>query len=127
VATRRSKVRAELMAMDGVVEGPSGFSERDAYWVNGKEVAHFEADDVLEVRLTRAEIRARRAALRADPRVTLRASSSADWLEVRFSSAEDVAFAVSLASVAVEAHAGVGDPHALPPSGAALARRRRFH
>lgn len=116
----RERVRAGLLAL-GAVESPSQFADRDAYWVNGVEVAHFEADSVLELRLTRAEIRARRAALRADPRVELRT----DWLEVRFSSAADVAFALTLAEAAVAVHASL--PPAPPPTGSALARRRRFH
>jgi hypothetical protein len=118
---------AALCRIDGVVEGDSMFSSRPGFWVNGKEIAHFEGATVIDLRLTRAEIRARRAALRADPRVALRSSSS-DWLTIEFGTAADEAFVLELAEIAAAAHRPAGGSAPLPPpTGAALARRRRFH
>ncbi|MGH9074638.1 MAG: luciferase family protein, partial [Acidimicrobiales bacterium] len=62
--------------------GESMFSEGPALWVNGKEIAHWDADGVIDVRLTRAIIRQRREHLRTEPWVWLRRSSSSDWMEV---------------------------------------------
>lgn len=118
---------AALCRIDGVAEADSAFKDRPGFWVNGTEIAHFEGACVIDLRLTRAEIRGRRPELRADPRVTLRASSS-DWLTVEFSTAADQAFVVELAEIAAAAHRPLfGSAARLPPTGAALARRRRFH
>jgi len=96
--------------------------------VNGKEVAHFDADDVLGIRLTRGVIRERRAELQADPRVELRPSSSSDWLEVRIGKAADIEFVAGLVELAAGQHRPAeGEPAKLPPTGPDLERRRRFH
>ena len=58
------------------------FGPEDAFWCNGKEIAHFHGADVVELRLTKAVIRELRPLLRADDRVTLRKGTS-DWIEVR--------------------------------------------
>jgi hypothetical protein len=103
------------------------FGHVTAYWVNGKEVAHFETDSVIEVRLTKAEIRLRRDVLTSDSRVTLR-PSGADWLTIRFRWPEDLDFVVDLVTVAEKAHRPpTGKEAEVPPSGAELERRRRFH
>ena len=108
-------------------EGESVFSEGPAYWVNAKQVAHLMGPGVLELRLTKAAISERRAALKADPRVELRRSGS-DWLLLRFTSDADIEFAAHLAAVAALAHAPAGGAERnLPPTGADLERRRRFH
>jgi hypothetical protein len=120
------KLRRALAAVDGVEESDSAFKDDVGYWVNGKEIAHFEGDRAIDIRLTRAVIRDRRAALRADPRVRLRASSS-DWLTVELSGA-DMAFVVELVEAAAAAHrAPAGAIPPPPPQGTDLARRRRFH
>jgi hypothetical protein len=60
--------------------------------------------------------------------VTLRASISSDWLEVRVADATGVDFVVELAALAADAHQPAdGQPPKDPPMGAALERRRRFH
>jgi Family of unknown function (DUF5519) len=121
------RLRQTIAELDGVTESESMFKDAAAYWVNGKEIAHFEGDDVIDIRLTRAAIRARRAQLRADERVELRSSSS-DWLAVRITEPGDVAFAAQLAESAAAAHrAPAGTAPEPPPSGGQLARRKRFH
>jgi hypothetical protein len=113
--------------IDGVVESDWAFKPGPGFWVNGTEIAHFDGATAIDLRLTRGEIRARRAQLRDDARVTLRASSS-DWLTVEFGPAADEVFVLELAEIAAAAHRPLGDAAALlPPTGAALARRRRFH
>ena len=54
----RAGFRQAVLAMDGVQEGESVFSEGTAFWVNGKQVAHFMDDGCMEIRLTKAEISA---------------------------------------------------------------------
>jgi Family of unknown function (DUF5519) len=119
---------AALCQIEGVLEGESAFKAGAAFWAGGKEIAHFEGEHAIDLRLTRAEIRARRAELRADPRICLRASAS-DWITVEFAGPDDEAFVLELASVAAAAHrpADGSAPPPPAPTGAALARRRRFH
>ena len=120
-------LRDVIAAIAGVVESPSMFKDDLGYWVHGKEIVHFEDEDLIEIRLTRDVIRERREELRGDPRVTLR-YSGADWVTVRFSEPEDVTLVVGLIEDAADAHrapSGVTpDP---PPTGSELERRRRFH
>jgi hypothetical protein len=115
-----------MAAVAPTVVSPSMFSDREAYWVDGKEIAHGHDDGTFDVRLTRAVIRSMRDALRADARVTLRSSSS-DWIEVAVRTRADVEWFLALYERAVEAHRPKGRAAKPPPCGAALERRRRFH
>ena len=128
--TLAARLKRRLRDIDAVDEGSSIFSEDDAapgYFVNGKQIAHFSAPDVVEIRLTKALIRAERERLRADARVELRKNSS-DWLKVRLRTKTDLDFIENLVRAAVAAHLPAsGTPPRPPPSGADLARRRRFH
>jgi hypothetical protein len=122
----RDRVMAALAVIEGVEVSPSMFGTDDAIWCNGKEIAHFDADDVVDIRLTKATIRQRGAGLRVDERVTLRKNPS-DWLEVRVSAA-DVGFVVELVELAAAAHRAPPDTDAKrAPRGDELERRRRFH
>jgi hypothetical protein len=102
-------LRATLAAIDGVQEKPSRFNGSVAFWVGGMEIAHFDDTDVeeaavVDIRLTAPLIRARRSELRANPAVTLRASSSADWLEVSLKTADDELLCIELVNAAARAH-----------------------
>jgi hypothetical protein len=121
------RLREAIARLDGVTESASMFSDGLAYWVNGKEVAHFDTGQAIDIRLTRDLIRSRRAELRADPRVRLRSGSS-DWISVQLSQPGDITFAAQLAESAASAHrAPPGTTPEPPPAGSELARRKRFH
>jgi hypothetical protein len=123
----RGDLEARLRMIEGVIVSESMFGDGDAYWVDGKEIAHFEREDVIEVRLTRQLIRERRPAFKADDRVELR-PSGADWITVRTSSRRDVVFVVDLVTIAADAHQPPpGQTAKAPPTGEALRRRKRFH
>ena len=127
MSTPAQRVRRGLLGIDGVIESPGNFTDDDAFWVNGKDIAHFHGKNAIELRLTKAEISARRSELRDDPRFELRRGTS-DWITVRYASLRDVALVLELAKIAVAAHCPpAGVPARLPPVGAALERRRRFH
>ena len=115
MTTLRSDLEVRIVAIDGVAVSESQFGHGDAYWVNGKEIAHFEGDGEIEIRLAKAEIRERRPAFKADDRVTLR-PSGADWVTVRFERNDDVAFVVDMVSAAADAHR--------PPPGVTASRPR---
>ena len=120
-------LRDAVAALDDVVESPSMFKGDLAYWVDGKEIAHFEDEDLIEIRLTRSGVRERRDALRDDPRVELRYSGS-DWIAVHFSLPADAGFVLELVEAAAVAHRPPdGVPAEPPPTGSDLERRRRFH
>ncbi|MEY2452600.1 MAG: hypothetical protein QOD92_2174 [Acidimicrobiaceae bacterium] len=127
MTTTRKALEGRLAEIAGVTISESMFGHGDAYWVNGKEVAHFEGPAAIEVRLTRSVISERRAMLKADERVDLR-RSGADWITVRFATPEDAAFVSELVATAVDAHKpAAGTPAKPPPTGPDLERRRRFH
>jgi hypothetical protein len=116
----------ELMSrIEGAVIGEGAFSPGPAVWVGTREVAHIDADGALDVRLTKSVIRVRRSELEADARVTLRSSGS-DWMGIRLASDNDVSYAVEMVRTAVAANLPTAKPGS-PPTGEALARRRRFH
>jgi hypothetical protein len=69
-----------------------------------------------------------RKELREHPSVTLRRSSSADWLEVRINGPRDEQLVVKLVTEAARAHAvAPGTTPEPPATGARLERMRRFH
>jgi hypothetical protein len=121
------KVRKGFLVISGVVESPGIFEEDDAFWMNGKEIGYFQdGGHVFGLRLTKREISARRADLKTDPRVTLKASS--DWIHMTLATPSDVILALELAAVAADAHRPAkGVPLAPPPTGVKLERMRRFH
>jgi hypothetical protein len=104
MTSRRRQLEQRLGKIPNVVVEPSQLGGEPAFWSHGREIMHFHDDDVVDLRLTRGEIRDRRADLRADPRVELRASTSSDWVEIHFSSPADVEFVVDLARVAAAAN-----------------------
>jgi hypothetical protein len=110
----------------GAQLGDGAFTEGEAIWCGTREVAHFhDGTGELEVRLTKAVVRERRAELNADPRIKLRKNAS-DWIAFTIGKQADEADALALVRLAVAANAATA-PAGPPPSGADLARRRRFH
>jgi hypothetical protein len=116
---------AQCAALDGAALGEGAFSPGPALWVGTREVAHVDHDGVLDVRLTRRVVREHRPALRADPRVHLRANAS-DWIGIEIVDEADHDWALGLIELAVAANLPTATP-GLPPEGTELARRRRFH
>jgi hypothetical protein len=129
VASRTTRtVWRALAEVEGFAEGCSIFGGDDdpAYFVNGTQVANL-VDDDLALRLTRKVISTHRPQLKADERVDLLRSGS-DWIGVRLTSVKDLPFVLELAERAAEAHRPPPGVSAKPPpTGADLARRRRFH
>jgi hypothetical protein len=110
----------------GAQIGDGVFTEGQAIWCGTREVAHFhDGTSELEVRLTKAGVREHRAELQADARVTLRKNAS-DWITFEITKKADEKDALELVRLAVAYNASTA-PAGPPPSGADLARRRRFH
>lgn len=110
---------------DGVAVGEGAFAPGPALWVGTREVAHFDSERTLDVRLTKSAIRRRREELKGEDRVSLRRGAS-DWLEITIESAEDLVWAMRLVLDAVAANLPTATP-GTPATGASLERRRRFH
>jgi hypothetical protein len=119
-----STLRRIAGLIHGVEVAEGAFAPGTALWVGRREIAHFDGPDVLDVRLTRAVIRANRDELKADPRVRFRRSTS-DWVGFDVSDG-DTAAVKALISQAAAANIATA-PDGPPPSGADLERRRRFH
>ncbi len=121
----RDQLLERLGRIDGAIIAEGAFAPGPALWVGKREIAHFDDEHTLDVRLTRNVISTRRSTLRVDNRVVLRPGTS-DWLEVKIESPVDVEFAISLVVEAVASNLETAQP-GLPPTGAELERRRRFH
>jgi hypothetical protein len=116
-----SSVEDAIDEIDGVLRGESAFMPGRAWWVNGKEIAHLDGLEVIDVRAGRSEIRRRR---RDDERIGQRTPSS-DWCEVQLEHRDLV---LELVEVAAAQHrAPKGTTPKPPPTGSDLERRRRFH
>ena len=124
-STNLAKFIERCAAIAGASLGEGAFTRGAAIWVGRREVAHLDGRNEIDIRLTRNVIRERRAALREDARVELRAGTS-DWIRMRVQSAADLDDAYALVRDAVAANLPTAPPGA-PPSGADLERRRRFH
>lgn len=98
-----AELSQRLLALEAFDQRPSRFGGKEAYFVGKREVAHFEGPGVLDLRLTKREIRSRKDDLESDPRATLRGSS--DWLELAFSEPADLDWILDLVEVAVAANA----------------------
>jgi hypothetical protein len=118
-----------MEGVDGFAAGVSVFGDDDepAYFVHATQVAEVVDDRTVGLRLTRQVISAHRPRLKADPRVELKRSGS-DWLHVRVDARDGVELLLELAAFAAEAYRPApGVALKPPPTGADLARRRRFH
>jgi len=122
----RDELWMRLLEIPGMEEAESTWGDGPGLWVNAKQVATFDREDLLELRLTRPQISARRADLKLDSCVVLKAGS--DWLRVRWQEPGAADLAVELARLAADAHLPPdGTAPKPPPTGAAMERRKRFH
>jgi hypothetical protein len=90
----RLNLKKELQARAGdltdVEIRPSKFGPPVAFWVNGKEFAHFQRSGSIDIRLTRPLIR------RLKPDYRLEIQPGRDWLVAHFESEEDLDFVMKL-------------------------------
>jgi len=125
VADLRLVLIERCAEIDGAAPGEGAFSPGPAIWVGRREVSHLDGRDSPGVRLSEPIIAKRRGELRTRSSVELRRGASY-WVRVRLRSEGDFENEYELVRDAVEANAPTAEP-GHPPSGAALARRRRFH
>lgn len=80
----RARVRDVFLALPDVEQHPSQFSERDAFFIGGREIAHFHDDNVIDIR------------------------AGQRWTEVAFKTKRDLDAIAELAAVAHAANARAG-------------------
>lgn len=123
----RDQLRRALRQVEHLDEGEGVFrADEVAFFVDGRLVVEFAGSNSVGIRLTKALIRERQAALKADGRAEPIKSGS-DWIEVAFRSAADLPWVVELATAAVPAYLPTGRTPKPAPTGNELARLRRFH
>jgi Family of unknown function (DUF5519) len=106
IAVTLFRLKDQFGSIEGVLEAKSRFADRPAWWVGGTEIAHFDDDEVIDIRLTAKVIRSRRVELAERPEITFRPSSGSDWLEIRVDSPDAERLALELVKVAAETHRG---------------------
>ena len=115
----------KLLEIPGMEEGESAWGDGPALWVNARQVANFTNDGTIELRLTRLVIRRLKSSHAQDERLIFRGSS--DWLGITANEADFpliVELAAELPSLYLPPDGTAPKP---PPTGAAMARRKRFH
>jgi len=97
----KSKLLAELHKIQGVEDRPSPVAGGSSLFYLGKEFAHFHNAAELDLRLTKTAIR--ELGLEHPPGSVHHPSRSPNsaWIEVRFSTADDVKRVVQLVRLAV--------------------------
>lgn len=115
-----------LLDIPGVEEGENSWGDDRALWVNAKQMANFQDDGTLEIRLTRPVIRELKPRLKDDARVIVRGSS--EWVGFAVESEDDFDFIEEMARRAAAVYLPAdGTAPKPPPTGAAMERRKRFH
>jgi hypothetical protein len=99
----RAELEAKIAALPGVEERVSRYGHGRSFAAGGREIAHFHGETRMDVRLTREEIRRRRADGTLDPRLVTRGAYS-EWVEVTVTDTRDLAFALSLVEEAIRAN-----------------------
>jgi hypothetical protein len=94
-----------LVRVVGSIKGasahPSQFAPVPAFWIDGREFVHLHSESVLDIRLTKRLISAKRKRLKTDQRVTLRNS---DWLTVEIEKEDDIPFVLRMVKEAANAN-----------------------
>lgn len=99
----RQRLEREIDALRALEGRRSRWGEAWAYHLEGQEILHFHGDHEIDLRLTRAVIRAERERLTADPRVWL-GDRQREWVEVSIATAADLPFLVNLVKQAIRAN-----------------------
>ncbi len=86
----RAELTGRILGLPGVELRRSRFTGDEAFFLGTREIAHFHGERVLDIRLTRARIRAR-----GEPR------ARRDWIEFPFARRADLDRALDLVREAV--------------------------
>jgi hypothetical protein len=102
--TYREELERRISQLASLDRRPSRHGDGFSYFVAEREIAHFHGDDRFDVRLTKLEIRQRRADGSLDRRVRT-GGPQAEWVAVSILAARDIALALELLECAIRANA----------------------
>lgn len=94
----RKEMEARLADDPRIERKKSRFSEATAFFLDGKEIAHFHEEPEIDLRLTAAGIFAMKALITHESIVSV----SKDWVVIRLESEEDLAFTQDVLERAVK-------------------------
>lgn len=94
---------AQALSLRTVEEHRSRFAHVPALRVGSREFLHFDRPGLVDLRLTRRVIRAKRELLADHPSTRFRGASS-DWVNFELKSEADVEFVASLLPLTIEAN-----------------------
>ena len=98
-----SLLESKILTLDGVDKKKSRWMERTAFCVSQREFAHFQSGREIDVRLTRKYQREYSRLIEGEARVKFREHPS-HWISIMFSTKNDVDYAFSIVTLALEAN-----------------------
>lgn len=98
----KERLLQSLASIEGLAVEPSPVSGGTALVFKGKEFAHFHNDQELDLRLTKKIIHSLGLSHPAGSAHHPTRSSSSPWIEVRFTSLDDVGRIADLVKIAIE-------------------------
>ena len=98
----KSKLIAAVQKIDGVEDRPSPVAGGSSLFFRGKEFAHFHDDNELDLRLTKKLIKAEALLHPKDSLHHPARAAGSPWIELRFSSIEDVGMVARLVQLATK-------------------------
>ena len=101
MTTLKDRLLAELTSIDGVEDRPSPVAGGTALFYLGKEFAHFHNDNELDLRLTKRVIQDEALQHPSGSIHHPTRSFSSPWIEIRFTTANDIAQVARLVKLAV--------------------------
>jgi Family of unknown function (DUF5519) len=95
---------AEMLATGKAHERRSRYGDKPAVYIDGREVAHLEAPQIIDLRITRQGWSRVKGEYGSDPAV-FRDPSRPDWIELRPHSPQDLERLAGLLAVAIAENA----------------------
>jgi hypothetical protein len=103
----------KILSLPSVERRKSRFNHETAYFIRGREFAHFHSSNEIDIRLTKKRQQRLREQSSCDPRLKFRPHPS-DWVSVICRLRKDVHFAFDLAQIGQRTNFATDDPDAGP-------------
>lgn len=94
---------SRILSLPNVKSRKSKWQDRQAFFINGREFAHFHSYKQIDIRLTKAYQKTYRYLLEGDMRIKLRNQNS-HWLIFEFETEDDILSAFQIIQLAYEAN-----------------------
>jgi Family of unknown function (DUF5519) len=96
-------LESKIEGLNDVQKKKSRWTDNDAFYIDGREFAHFHGDHKIDVRLTRGYQKRYSSLIGKDPRVGLRQRPS-QWITADFQNETDVRSAFKIVRLALRAN-----------------------